>query len=116
MLLISVFLSNLSDYWHILHDNGIISHPRLICCSENLTDWVLIVCVNMQNIFQRLELMLSFWQHCFSTNSPDGVFICEKNGGFHMQSIKMPALLYVIGAINWKEMHSVEPALTHHDE
>lgn len=48
LLLISVFLLNLSDYWHILLDNGIISHPCLICHTRNSTDLVSIVCVNRQ--------------------------------------------------------------------
>lgn len=49
--------------------------------------------------FQRWKLMLSFWQHCYSTNRPDGGYSCpalhEKMWGFHMQNIKQPVFFFL---------------------
>lgn len=65
--------------------------------------------------------MLSFWQHCYTTNSLDGLFrpsffaqMCEV---LHIQSVKWSLFFNVIGYINWKGMLELKPAAqTCHDK
>ena len=100
-----------SDCRHIQPDNGIISFPRLICCTGNSTDWDLIVCehAGLQLFFQRWKLMLSLWQHCYSTNSPDGVFMPSfswKNVRFSDAKHKTAHIVFVF--FMWPDPITVE--------
>lgn len=69
------FPAPLSDYCHILYDNGII-FPSMLNLLHWKLNWLEFDCLwaRRASIFQRWKLMLSFWQHCDSTNSLDGAF------------------------------------------